>query len=78
MKEMRVRVTTLESTWGNFNNWVLELRDGKQIVIPPSLHHSPGSILDFQSMKEMRVRVTTPLGKKSASLAGQTSVILFL
>ena len=47
MKEMRVRVTTLESTWGNFNNWVLELRDGKQIVIPLSLHHSPGSILDF-------------------------------
>ena len=37
----------LESTWDNFNNWVLELRDGKQIVIPLSLHHSLGSILDF-------------------------------
>ena len=40
-------VGDLESTWGNSNNWVLELRDGKWIVIPLSLYHSPGSILDF-------------------------------
>ena len=30
-------VGDLESTWGNSNNWVLELRDGKWIVIPLSL-----------------------------------------
>jgi len=40
-------VGDLESTWGNSNNWVLKLRDGKQIVIPLSLYHSPRSILDF-------------------------------
>ena len=30
-------VGDLESTWGNSNYWVLELRNGKRIAIPLSL-----------------------------------------
>ena len=40
-------VGDLESTWGNSNNWFLELHDGNQIVIPLSLYHPPGSISNF-------------------------------
>ena len=37
----------LDRSWGNSRDWVLELRDGKQVVIPPSLYRSMESLTDF-------------------------------
>ena len=31
--------------------WVLELRGGRQITIPLSLYHSPGSMSDFSDLE---------------------------
>ena len=44
-------VEELEHTWGNSEKWVLEFRGGRQIAIPLSLYHSPGSMLDFSNLE---------------------------
>ena len=44
-------VEDLEHTLGNSEKWVLELRDGRQIAIPLSLYHSPGSMSDFNDLE---------------------------
>ena len=44
-------VENLEHTWGNSKDWVLELRGGRQIVIPLSLYLSLGSMLDFLDLE---------------------------
>ena len=44
-------VEDLEHTCGNSEKWVLELRGGRQIAIPLSLYHSPGSISDFSDLE---------------------------
>ena len=31
-------------TWGNSKDWMLELRDGRKIVIPLSAYRSPDSV----------------------------------
>ena len=43
-------VVDLEHTWGNSEKWVLE-RGGRQISIPLSLYHSPGSMSDFSDLE---------------------------
>ena len=44
-------IEDLEHTWGNLEKWFLELRGGRQIAIPLSLYHSPGSISDFSDLE---------------------------
>lgn len=36
----------LDRSWGNSSDWVLELRDGRQVVIPLSLYRSTESFKD--------------------------------
>ena len=40
---IRELVGDLDKSWGNSKDWMLELRDGRQIVIPLSLYRSPDS-----------------------------------
>ena len=42
----------LDKSWGNSRDWVLELRDGRQVVIPPSLYRSMESLTDFTGLED--------------------------
>ena len=42
----------LDKSWGNSRDWVLELRDGRQVVIPPSLYRSMESLTDFTGSED--------------------------
>ena len=42
----------LDRSWGNSRDWVLELRDGRQVVIPPSLYRSMESLTDFTGSED--------------------------
>ena len=42
----------LDRPWGNSRDWVLELRDGRQVVIPPSLYQSMESLTDFKGSED--------------------------
>uniref|UniRef100_A0A7N2R8J9 Uncharacterized protein n=1 Tax=Quercus lobata TaxID=97700 RepID=A0A7N2R8J9_QUELO len=42
----------LDRSWGNSRDWVLELRDGRHVVIPPSLYRSMESLTDFTGSKD--------------------------
>ena len=44
-------VEELEHTWGNLEKWVLEFRGRRQIAIPLSLYHSPGSMSNFSNLE---------------------------
>ena len=48
---IRELVGDLDKSWGNFKDWMLQLRDGRQIVIPLSLYRSPGSESDCSVME---------------------------
>ena len=39
-------VGDLSRTWGNSNDWMIEFRDGRKIVIPLSAYRSPNSVSD--------------------------------
>ena len=41
---IRELVGDLDKSWGNSKEWMLQLRDGRQIVIPLSLYRSPESV----------------------------------
>ena len=43
---IRKLVKDLDKSWGNSKEWMLQLRDGRQIVIPLSLYRSPESVLN--------------------------------
>ena len=38
-------VEDLDKSWGNSKDWILQLRDGRQLVLPFSLYRSPDSML---------------------------------
>ena len=42
----------LDRSWGNSRDWVLELRDGRQVVIPLSLYLSTESLTDFTGSED--------------------------
>ena len=43
---IRELVSDLDKSWGNSKEWMLQLRDGRQIMIPLSLYQSPESVSD--------------------------------
>ena len=43
---IRELVSDLDKSWGNSKEWMLQLQDGRQIVILLSLYRSPESVLD--------------------------------
>ena len=43
---IRELVNDLDKSWGNSKEWMLQLQDGRQIVILLSLYRSPESVLD--------------------------------
>ena len=43
---IRELVSDLDKSWGNSKEWMLQLRDGRQIVILLSLYRSPESVSD--------------------------------
>ena len=42
----------LDRSWGNSRDWVLELWDGRQLVIPLSLYRSTESLTDFTGSED--------------------------
>ena len=44
-------VEDLDKSWGNSKDWILQLRDGRQLVLPLSLYHSPDSMLVTSSLE---------------------------
>ena len=43
---IRELVSDLDKSWGNSKEWMLQLRDGQQIVIPLSRYRSPERVSD--------------------------------
>ena len=43
---IRESVSDLDKSWGNSKEWMLQLQDGRQVVIPLSLYRSPESVSD--------------------------------
>ena len=43
---IRELVSDLDKSWGNSKEWMLQLHDGRQIVLPLSLYRSPESVSD--------------------------------
>ena len=43
---IRELVSDLDKSWGNSKEWMIQLRDGRQIVIPLSLYRSPERVSD--------------------------------
>ena len=41
----------LDRSWDNSKEWMLQLRDGWQLVLPLSLYRSPKSVLDCSAME---------------------------
>ena len=41
----------LDKSWGNSKDWLLQLRDGRQLVLPLSLYHSPDSLSVSSSLE---------------------------
>ncbi|XP_030951124.1 uncharacterized protein LOC115974757 [Quercus lobata] len=48
---IRELVSDLDKSWGNSKEWMLQLRDGRQIVIPLSLYRSPESVSDCSVLR---------------------------
>ncbi|KAK7831747.1 zinc finger ccch domain-containing protein 1 [Quercus suber] len=48
---IRELVGDLDKSWDNSKDWMLQLRDGRQIVIPLSLYRPPGSESDCSVME---------------------------
>ena len=46
-------VGDLSKTWGNSKDWMLELRDGKKIVIPLSVYRSPKAVSEQPELEEV-------------------------
>ena len=44
-------VEDLDKSWGNSKDWILQLRDGRQLVLPFSLYRSPDSMLVTSSLE---------------------------
>ena len=44
-------VGDLGKVWGNSKDWVLQLRDGRQITIPLSLHRSPETLSNYSGLE---------------------------
>ena len=63
---IRELVGDLDRSWGNSKDWMLELRDSKQIVIPPSLYRSPNSGSECSIIEGEVV-----LGNNSLAIEGQ-------
>ena len=47
---IRELVRDLDKSWGNSKEWILQLRDGKQLVLPFSLYRSPDCMLISSSL----------------------------
>ena len=41
----------MDKSWGNSKDWILQLRDGRQLVLPLSLYHSLDSMLVSSSLE---------------------------
>ena len=52
---IRELVGDLDKSWGNSKDWILQLRDGRQLVLPLSLYHSLDSMLVSSSLEGDRV-----------------------
>ena len=50
---IRELVGDLDKSWGNSKDWILQLRDGRQLVLPLSLYHSLDSMLVNSSLREL-------------------------
>ena len=48
---IRELVGDLDKSWGNSKDWILRLRDGKQLVLPLSLYRSPDCMLVCSSLE---------------------------
>lgn len=44
-------VGELDKSWGNSKDWMLQLRDGQQLVLPQLLHRSPDCMSVCSSME---------------------------
>ena len=44
-------VKILDKSWGNSKDWILQLRDGRQLVLPLSLYHSSDCMLVCSSLE---------------------------
>ena len=44
-------VEDLDKSWGNSKDWILQLRDGRQLVLPLSLYRSPDSMSVTSSLE---------------------------
>ena len=47
----RELVGDLDKSWGNSKDWILQLRDGRQLVLPLSLYHSSDCMLVCSSLE---------------------------
>ena len=48
---IRELVGDLDKSWGNSKDWILQLRDGRQLVLPLSLCRSPNSMSVCSSLE---------------------------
>ena len=44
-------VCDLDNSWGKSKDWILQLRDGRQLVLPLSLYRSPDCMLVYSSLE---------------------------
>ena len=49
---IRELVGDLDKPWGNSKDWMLQLHDGQQLVLPLSLYRSPYSMSVCSSIEE--------------------------
>ena len=63
---IRELIGDLDKSWGNSKDWILRLRDGKQLVLPLSLYRSPDCMLVCLSLEGECV-----LGNASITNEGQ-------
>ena len=49
---IRELVRDLDKSWGNSKDWILQLRDGRQLVLPLSLYRSLDCMLVYSSLEE--------------------------
>lgn len=68
---IRELVGDLDKSWGNSKDWMLELRDGRQIVIPLSLYRSPDSGSPDSGSECSIIEGEVVPGNKSLATEGQ-------
>ena len=58
---IRELVGDLDKPWGNSKDWMLQLHDGQQLVLPLSLYRSPDCVSVCSSMEGERVPGTASI-----------------